>query len=202
MCLSSGCTEHDPGEMGPAGVAGVEHQRRALQRRRHRRDRRRQQPQHQPGHQVRLLLQRRHRLPHHQTVRILSTCADPAAHQVFDIMPTRGHEWPWCCWGLGLHTWKWNCLILVPSNPSLQTPMFGLFFFPEITIFRIQGALANRFLCVYSGECSRWTLLVKYLRSCRISLIWITCMASKLSLLCFEDKAVKHYFFWELASRM
>jgi hypothetical protein len=28
-------------------------------------------------------------------------------------------------------------------------------FFPEITIFRIQGALANRFLCVYSGECSR-----------------------------------------------
>lgn len=64
----SGGGEHDPAAMGPARVGGVEHQRRALQRRRRRRHRGRQQPQHQPGHQVRLHVQQRHRLPHHQTV--------------------------------------------------------------------------------------------------------------------------------------
>jgi len=99
--LCSGGTEHDPGAMGAEGVAGVEHQRRALQRGRRRQHRRRQQPQHQPGHQVRLHLQQRHRLPHHQTVGssllILSLperrCVDlppQLDHHLLDETPERG----------------------------------------------------------------------------------------------------------------
>uniref|UniRef100_J3M5D1 non-specific serine/threonine protein kinase n=1 Tax=Oryza brachyantha TaxID=4533 RepID=J3M5D1_ORYBR len=62
-----GGPEHDPGEMGEGGVAGVEHQRRALQRPRRRQERLGQLPQHQPLHQVRLHLQQQHPLPYYQT---------------------------------------------------------------------------------------------------------------------------------------
>jgi hypothetical protein len=73
----SGGAEHDPGEMGPARVVGLEHQRRALQRRcRRQHHQHRQQSHHQPGHQVRLHLQRFHSLPHHHVVRnFTSSCS-------------------------------------------------------------------------------------------------------------------------------
>ncbi|RRT70158.1 hypothetical protein B296_00003057, partial [Ensete ventricosum] len=71
----SGGIERDPGAVGEDGfgdvVAGVEHQRRALHRRRHRLHQFRQHRL-QSCRQMRLLLRQRHDLPHHSVVLSLS----------------------------------------------------------------------------------------------------------------------------------
>ena len=170
--------EHDPGAMGPARVAGVEHQRRALQRRRRRHHRRRQQPQHQPGHQVRLLIQQCHCLPHHQTVSFHSTHGSPSARR---------------------NAWEGLASQLVARNQVMLIWFWKLTRFP---VWFIQARTNSYLFLLLSLRCfgmfacaeksTPWTLSVRYQPSCRTSPISITCMASDLYLFCFE--AV--FLFW------
>jgi hypothetical protein len=71
--VCSGGGERGVRQARPEGVAGMEHQRRPLHRRRHGRHRHRRQQQLQPRHQVRMLRAEHHRLPRHEAVSLLLT---------------------------------------------------------------------------------------------------------------------------------